>query len=275
MSTFTDGRPEMTGWEPSQYDPQQHRQRLTGGLPGAGGYLPPQPPPRKSWPRRHKVLTGIITLGVLGVIGGAAGAAGSDGKAQPVSAPSVPAIFTSSPPAPSPSQDPLDAVYASVCGALDDGASASDVAAVADEDLKKDGITGYTGTGIVQAAEKKDCPSHLAAAAEPASPAMTASQQQAVTAAQNYLDLGTGFSYKGLLQQLTSGYGSGFSQADAKFAIRYLHPDWNAQAVEAAKGYMQLGTGFSRSSLIEQLTSSYGSGFTEAQAEYAADQVGL
>jgi len=37
---------------------------------------------------------------------------------------------------------------------------------------------------------------------------------------------------------------------------------------------MQLG-GFSRSSLIEQLTSSYGSGFTYSQAEYAATQVGL
>jgi hypothetical protein len=37
---------------------------------------------------------------------------------------------------------------------------------------------------------------------------------------------------------------------------------------------MQTG-GFSRSSLIQQLTSSYGSGFTELQAEYAASQVGL
>ena len=42
----------------------------------------------------------------------------------------------------------------------------------------------------------------------------------------------------------------------------------------AAQGYMKLG-GFSRSSLIEQLTSSSGDGFTEAQAEYAADKVGL
>lgn len=37
---------------------------------------------------------------------------------------------------------------------------------------------------------------------------------------------------------------------------------------------MQQG-GFSRDSLLQQLTSSYGYGFTEAQAEYAVAQVGL
>ena len=33
------------------------------------------------------------------------------------------------------------------------------------------------------------------------------------------------------------------------------------------------GEGFSRSSLIQQLTSSYGAGFTEAEAEYAVSKV--
>jgi hypothetical protein len=46
------------------------------------------------------------------------------------------------------------------------------------------------------------------------------------------------------------------------------------QAVDAAEGYMQMG-GFSQASLIQQLTSSAGNGFTQAQAEYAASQVGL
>ena len=53
----------------------------------------------------------------------------------------------------------------------------------------------------------------------PAAPAMTASQQQAVDAAQSYLSMGQGFSQYSLTQQLTSSYGSGFSQADAQFAI--------------------------------------------------------
>ena len=112
-------------------------------------------------------------------------------------------------------------------------------------------------------------------AAAPAAPVMPAAEQQAVTAAQGYLNLGSGFSAESLLKQLTSSYGDGFAQSDAQFAINYLQPDWDAQAVLAAKGYLRLDTGFSRSSLIQQLTSSYGDGFPEAQAEYAASKVGL
>ena len=110
--------------------------------------------------------------------------------------------------------------------------------------------------------------------AAPSSPSMTTAQQQAVEAAKSYLALGQGFSYDGLLQQLTSSSGSGFTQAQAEYAINYLNPNWDQQAVEAAKGYLKLG-GFSRDSLIQQLTSSAGSGFTQAQAEYAANNVGL
>jgi hypothetical protein len=102
---------------------------------------------------------------------------------------------------------------------------------------------------------------------------MTTAQQQAVDAAQGYLALGTGFSYDGLLNQLTSSAGSGFSKSDAEFAIDYLHPDWDQQAVEAAKGYLALATGFSYEGLLNQLTSSAGGGFTEAQAEYAINNL--
>ena len=111
--------------------------------------------------------------------------------------------------------------------------------------------------------------------AAPSTPAMTGAEQQAVEAAQGYLSLGTGFSAESLSNQLTSSDGNGFTAADANFAINYLKPDWDAQAVEAAQGYLNLGTGFSRSSLIQQLTSSDGNGFTEAQAEYAVAKVGL
>jgi hypothetical protein len=100
------------------------------------------------------------------------------------------------------------------------------------------------------------------------------SQQQALIAAEDYLNLGTGFSRQGLIDQLDSAAGNGFSQADATWAVDHSGADWDAQAVEAAKGYMQLG-GFSRSSLIDQLTSPYGSQFTYAQAVYAVSKVGL
>jgi hypothetical protein len=116
-------------------------------------------------------------------------------------------------------------------------------------------------------------PTPALATTAPAAPAMTGGQQQAVDSAQQYLSDGQGFSYKGLLQQLTSSAGEGFSQADATFAINHLHPDWNAQAVESAKGYLQDGQGFSRSALIDQLTSPYGEAFTQAQAEYAVNKV--
>jgi Host cell surface-exposed lipoprotein len=107
----------------------------------------------------------------------------------------------------------------------------------------------------------------------PSTPSMTASQQQAVQAAQGYLSDGEGFSAESLAQQLTSSYGDGFSNADAQFAINYLHPNWDAQAVEAAQGYLNDGEGFSQSSLTQQLTSTYGNGFTNAQATYAVNKV--
>jgi hypothetical protein len=107
----------------------------------------------------------------------------------------------------------------------------------------------------------------------PSTPAMTPTQQQAVEAAQQYLNGGEGFSAEGLLQQLTSSYGNGFSAPDAQFAINYLNPNWDAQAVEAAQGYMTTEPGWSQSSLEQQLTSTYGSGFTQAQADYAVNKV--
>jgi hypothetical protein len=115
-------------------------------------------------------------------------------------------------------------------------------------------------------------PAPPAPPAPPAAPAMTAGQQQAVTSAQGYLTDGEGFSYAGLLQQLTSASGEGFPTSDATFALNYLHPDWNAQAVIAAKGYLADGEGFSQSGLEQQLSSSYGDGFTNAQAEYGTTQ---
>jgi Host cell surface-exposed lipoprotein len=102
---------------------------------------------------------------------------------------------------------------------------------------------------------------------------MTTAQQQAVDAAQGYLGMGTGFSYEGLLNQLTSSAGNGFATSDAEFAIKYLNPDWDQQAVDAAQGYLGMGTGFSEQGLLKQLTSSYGAAFTEAQAEYAINQL--
>lgn len=101
----------------------------------------------------------------------------------------------------------------------------------------------------------------------------TVSQENAIQSAQSYLDL-QGFSRDGLIDQLSSQYGEGFSKADAVFAVDHVDADWNAEAVQAAKSYLEL-QGFSRSGLIDQLSSAYGDQFTVAQATYAVDHVGL
>jgi hypothetical protein len=113
----------------------------------------------------------------------------------------------------------------------------------------------------------------LAPAQAKPTPNFTASQEQAIGAAKDYL--GTQhFSKAGLEDQLSSKFGSGSSKADAKFAVNHIDVDWNAQAVGAAKDYLQTQH-FSRAGLIQQLSSSFGSKFTEAEAVYAANHVGL
>ncbi|GEK20389.1 Ltp family lipoprotein [Cellulomonas xylanilytica] len=114
-----------------------------------------------------------------------------------------------------------------------------------------------------------------AAAAEAAKG--TVSQQNAYRSAESYLSF-TAFSRAGLLGQLTSEYGAGFPAADAEFAVARLEAeggvDWNAEAVEAAKSYLEF-TSFSRQGLLDQLTSEYGAQFTPEQAEYGVSQTGL
>jgi hypothetical protein len=140
-----------------------------------------------------------------------------------------------------------------------------------------------TNTGqssSAQVSQPKQQPDSSAAAepstpATPAAPALTVAEQQAIISAKSYLSDGQGFSYQGLIDQLDSQYGGGFSVADATFAVTYLAPDFNAQAVIAAKGYVADGQGFSHDALVQQLSSPYGGNFTLAQAQYAVAQVGL
>jgi C1A family cysteine protease len=108
------------------------------------------------------------------------------------------------------------------------------------------------------------------------SASLTLGQENAIESAQSYLDY-SGFSRKGLLNQLTSKYGEGFPRSDAQFAITYLEQndlvDWNAEAVESANSYLETSS-FSKSGLFQQLTSKYGAQFTPEQANYALKKVG-
>ena len=101
---------------------------------------------------------------------------------------------------------------------------------------------------------------------------LTNSQRNAVRSAKQYLRM-TGFSREGLIQQLSSDAGDGYSESDATVAVDSLNVDWKENAVRSAKQYLHM-TGFSCKGLIEQLSSSAGDKYTVEQATYGAQQAG-
>jgi hypothetical protein len=102
---------------------------------------------------------------------------------------------------------------------------------------------------------------------------ITKSQEQALGQAQSYLE-SQSFSKLGLIDQLSSEYGSGFPLKDAKWAVAQLDVDWKDQAVKSAESYLE-SQNFSCKGLVDQLSSEYGSRFTKDEAKYAAKKVGL
>jgi hypothetical protein len=103
-------------------------------------------------------------------------------------------------------------------------------------------------------------------------PALTQQQKSAVASAKEYLS-SEAFSQQGLIDQLDSPDGSGYSVNDATVAVDSLTVNWNAEAVKSAKEYLQ-SQPFSCSDLIQQLDSPDGGEFTVAQATYGATQAG-
>ena len=101
---------------------------------------------------------------------------------------------------------------------------------------------------------------------------LTGPQKNAVRSANNYLNL-QGFSRDGLIEQLSSLYGDGYSVADATAAVNSLSVDWNEQAVRSAEQYLSM-MGFSCKGLIDQLSSDAGEKYTNSQATYGAKQAG-
>jgi hypothetical protein len=84
-------------------------------------------------------------------------------------------------------------------------------------------------------------------------PEMTSGQKNALESARGYVDM-SGFSKRGLIKQLSSSAGDGYSKADATFAANNADADWKAEAVESAQNHLDMG-GFSEQALIEQLSS--------------------
>lgn len=101
---------------------------------------------------------------------------------------------------------------------------------------------------------------------------LTSPQKNAVRSAQQYISI-QGFSRDGLIEQLSSDYGDGYSVSDAAVAVDSMHIDWSEQAVRSAEQYLTI-QGFSCKGLIEQLSSGYGDKYTQSQATYGAKKAG-
>ncbi len=107
----------------------------------------------------------------------------------------------------------------------------------------------------------------------PTAKPVSAEQRNAVRSAQSYLRNGA-FSRKGLIEQLSSDAGDGYSLEASTYAVDSLNIDYNEQAVKSAQSYLRNGA-FSRKGLIEQLSSDAGDGYTRSQAAYGASEAGL
>lgn len=101
---------------------------------------------------------------------------------------------------------------------------------------------------------------------------LTRPQKNAVRSAEQYISM-SGFSRDGLIDQLSSEYGSGYEVSDATVAVDSLNIDWNEQAVRTAKQYLDM-SGFSCDGLIDQLSSEYGNKYSISEATYGAQQAG-
>lgn len=149
------------------------------------------------------------------------------------------------------------------------GAPGTSISQDAESEMTQDAAAGDDSedTEIAQEEPAEEEPAEELEPAEPAAPAMTTGQEQAVASAQSYIEL-TPFSQSGLVDQLVFEQ---YSEADAQFAVEHIEVDWKEQAALSAENYLDM-TAFSRQGLIDQLVFE---GFTEEQATYGVDQTGL
>lgn len=95
----------------------------------------------------------------------------------------------------------------------------------------------------------------------------TEEQIQMIKTAQNYAE-SCNMSYARLVEQLEY---EGYTNEEAKYGADNCGADWNEQAVNSAKSYLD-GFNFSKDEMINQLEE--GEGFTHEQAVYGAEHCG-
>ncbi len=264
-----------------------------------------------SWFARHKILSAVLAFVVLMMVAAALGGGGEDpaGSMPDASAADTQEVEVAeetesgTEPETEPAAEP-EPVDSDGDGVVDDEDFAPENAKVQtqdDVDTDKDGVPDYKdafpkdakyskdadGDGVADGLDafpkddrwSKDSDGDRVADSEDAFPQdpsrseITLAMENALESAQDYLAF-SAFSRQGLIDQLSSEYGSGYRVEDATWAVDHLKVNWNEQAVEAAKDYLDFSS-FSRQGLIDQLSSPYGSQFTVAQATYAVNQIGL
>jgi len=188
---------------------------------------------------------------------------------------SVALLATPAPPAPAPTKKKSWFLRHKILTGLLTIVAIIVIAVVTNNGGGGNGGSNSSSSGNHQRASTSKQGSDQSSKASKPAPSYTVAQENAIQSAKSYLSMGSGFSRAGLIQQLTSKAGEGFKKANAVFAVNHIKVDWNKQAVLSAKSYLDMGSGFSRAGLIQQLTSKAGEQYTLAQATYAANHVGL
>ena len=94
-------------------------------------------------------------------------------------------------------------------------------------------------------------------------------QANAVRTAKDYLEY-SGYSRKGLIEQLQEG--DGYTLNEATAGVESLDVDWREQAIRTAKDYLEY-SGYSRKGLIEQLQE--GDGYTLSEATIGVESLDI
>jgi hypothetical protein len=131
-------------------------------------------------------------------------------------------------------------------------------------------VSAITGDGISMDRADAIIDAHalgIGVSFEPGQPLSPVSQQNAVRAAQEHLNV-EAYSRKSLIDQLVY---ENYSTEDATYAVDSINVDWNQQAAKAAKEHLNVEA-YSRGSLVDQLVYE---GFTSAQAQYGVAAAGL
>ncbi|MFC6274536.1 Ltp family lipoprotein [Levilactobacillus tangyuanensis] len=121
------------------------------------------------------------------------------------------------------------------------------------DDTSTDSTSEETTSQIASSKKKNDVPTEY---------------QSALNKAEDYAG-SMDMSEQGVYDQLTSDAGEQFSEKAATYAMKHLTDiDWKANALAKAKSY-QKDMDMSPDAIRDQLSSSAGEQFTEAQADYA------